>query len=115
MLFDLGEIEMNRPFGPIHGLYSISHKNPAFYGDVSAVSLVFTAKTPTNSKVSVREIDRANPIKKGAEGSVRSVPFISGGLPVRQSSDHGFDLFRGYAVASILPPILAFISILQGQ
>ena len=115
MLFDLGEIEMNRPFGPIHGLYSTSHKNPAFYGDISAVSLVFTAKTPTNSKVSVREIDRAKPIKKGAEGSVRSVPFISGGLPVRQSSDHGFDLFRGYAVASILPPILAFISILQGQ
>ena len=44
MLFDLGEIEMNRQFGPVDGLYSTSHKNPAFYGDISAVSLVFNGE-----------------------------------------------------------------------
>ena len=55
MLFDLGEIEMNRQFGSIDGLYSTSHcilphTRIQPFTEISAPFRWFlTAKTPTNT------------------------------------------------------------------
>jgi len=60
---------MNRQFEPVHGLYSTSHKNPAFYGDISAVSLVFYGENTNQQQGFCSRSRSGQSIKKGPKYS----------------------------------------------